>query len=109
MILLVYFARDFLFSGSGWLGLILYYIGMCGWGGAFNVIFMVAETETPPELLGATFSLGMSGGLLSASLSPQVYGLVAMPYPLIIFSVLLALNVYAAYWVSCNSYRTFHR
>jgi hypothetical protein len=70
LIPIVYFGRAFLFDGTGIFGLILYYIGSVGWGGAFNLLFIVAENETPPEMLGATFSLGLSLGLLAASLAP---------------------------------------
>jgi hypothetical protein len=49
-----------------------YYVGMVGWGGCLNVLFMIAEKETPAEWLGATLSLGMASGLLAASLSPQI-------------------------------------
>jgi hypothetical protein len=66
----LYFGRAFFFSGKGIHGMIFYYIAACGWGGAFNLLFIVAENETPPEMLGATFSLGLSLGLLSASLAP---------------------------------------
>jgi len=43
---------------------------MVGWGGAYNMLYLVSENEIPPEMLGATYSLGLSLGLLSASLSP---------------------------------------
>ena len=66
----LYFGRAFFFSGTGINGLFFYYIAACGWGGAFNLLFIVAENETPPEILGATFSLGLSLGLLSGSLAP---------------------------------------
>ena len=69
-ICLLYQYKDFLLQRHDFLGLMLYYIGMVGWGGAYNMLYLVAENETPPEMLGATFSLGLSLGLLSASLAP---------------------------------------
>ena len=69
-ILLLYYAHDFLLMRHSFLGLIVYYIGMVGWGGAYNMVYLIAENETPPEMLGATFSLGLSLGLLAASLAP---------------------------------------
>ena len=67
----VYFYRESLFeSGNGLLGYAIYYIGMVGWGGCYNVLYLIAEKETPPDMLGATFSLGMACGLLAASMSP---------------------------------------
>ena len=70
LIFLLYLFKDFLLKKHDFLGLIIYYFGMVGWGGAYNMMYLVAENETPPEMLGATFSLGLSLGLLSASLAP---------------------------------------
>lgn len=68
--LLICYASDFLLVQHGFLGLFVYYMAMVGWGGAYNLLYLIAENETPPEMLGATFSLGLSLGLLAASLAP---------------------------------------
>lgn len=65
-----YFSDVLLASGGGLLGYLIYYLGMVGWGGCYNVLYLIAEKETPPEMLGATFSMGMACGLLAASMSP---------------------------------------
>ena len=81
--LLMYVGREFLLVRHSFIGLMVYYVGMVGWGGAYNMLYLFAENETPPEMLGATFSLGMSLGLLAASLAPQII-LLEMPMPILI-------------------------
>lgn len=72
MIMILYIWRDTLLgsSGSGFLGLLIFYIGFAGWGGSLNSVFLFCENESPPEYLGQTLNFGMSLGLLTASLSP---------------------------------------
>jgi hypothetical protein len=105
---IVYFYRSVLLEGSGGLlGYVIYYFGMVGWGGCYNILYLIAEKETPPELLGATFSLGMACGLFAASLSPQII-LMEMPRPLMIFDGILVFDILIIAWLTSHSYRKYN-
>jgi hypothetical protein len=107
-IMLLYYNRDFLLGGTAsLLGYSIYYIGMVGWGGCFNVLFLIAEKETPPDMLGATFSLGMACGLLAASMSPQI-AMLEMPQPLLVFNGIILFDLLIVTWLTNNSYRKYN-
>lgn len=103
-ILTVYYARDYILTEDAISGYFIYYIGMVGWGGCYNVLYLIAEKETPPEMLGATFSLGMAMGLLGASVSPQIV-LLEMPKPLLVFNGVLLVDIAICLWLKRNSFK----
>ena len=101
-----YYMRETLLSGRGLSGMLVYYFAAAGFGGAFNIIFMIAESETPPEYLGATMNLSIAAGQLSVSLSSQ-FVVFAMPTPIYIYQSLTLLALAVAEWIFRNSYRNF--
>jgi hypothetical protein len=52
MIFVLYQWRDMLLAEGNPLGLVIFYIGFTGWGGALMCVFLFAENESPPEYLG---------------------------------------------------------
>jgi len=68
--LILYYAKDFLMAGTGIGGVIFLFLSMIGVGGAYNTIFLIIESELPPEWLSQTTSLCFSFCTLIASLVP---------------------------------------
>lgn len=68
--LILYYARDFLMAGTGIGGVIFLFFSMIGVGGAYNTIFIIIESELPPEWLAQTVSLSFSFCTLIASSVP---------------------------------------
>lgn len=106
-ITLVYWMADDLLGETAILGYTIYYVGMVGWGGCINLLFIISEQYTPPEWLGATLSLGMASGLLAASLSPQIV-LLKMPLPLYVFNFLLLIDCGIVLWLANSKKKVVH-
>lgn len=103
-----YIFRETLLSGKGIPGICYYYLAAVSFSGSYNVLYLVVETETPPEYLGATMNLGLAVSQGMGALSFQVLCL-PMPIPIVVYIGFILLSLLLTEWIFRNSYRNFEK